>query len=83
MTTMLSRSGRTNPDGKLSQRLDIPVTDELHEAVIALATVDGMSKAEWVRMLIEEAVFGKLPMMRKLSGRGRLRTWDDDRSDVA
>lgn len=31
MSTMLSRSGRSNPDGKLVQRFDIPVSEELNE----------------------------------------------------
>lgn len=67
MSTMLSRSGRSNPDGKLTQRLDIPVSEELNEAVIALATIAGVSKAEWLRDLIERAVFGELPMARRLA----------------
>ena len=67
MSTMLSRSGRTNADGKLTHRFDIPVTEELNDAVIALATISGVSKAEWLRDLIERAVFGELPMARRLS----------------
>lgn len=67
MSTMLSRSGRSNPDGKLTQRFDIPVSEELNEAVIALATIAGVSKAEWLRDLIERAVFGELPMARRLA----------------
>lgn len=65
--TMLSRSGRSNPDGKLIHRFDIPVTEELNEAVIALATIAGVSKAEWLRDLIERNVFGELPMARRLA----------------
>lgn len=67
MSTMLSRSGRTNSDGKLTHRFDIPVTEELNDAVIALATIQGISKAEWLRDLIERAVFGELPMARRMS----------------
>lgn len=66
--TMLSRSGRSNADGKLNQRFDVPVTDELNEAVIALATIAGVSKAEWLRGVVEEAVYGKLTMLRRVSG---------------
>ena len=29
MCTMLSRSGRTSPEGKLTQRFDIPVSEDL------------------------------------------------------
>jgi hypothetical protein len=67
MDTMLSRSGRSNADGKLTCRFDIPVSDELNEAVIALATIEGLSKAEWLRNLIEETVYGRLNMMRKFA----------------
>jgi hypothetical protein len=77
MSTMLSRSGRSNPDGKLTQRFDIPVSDELNEAVIALATIAGVSKAEWLRDLIERSVFGELPMARRLARVRGSREWDE------
>lgn len=67
---MLSRSGRTSPDGKLTQRLDIPVSDDLNEAVIALSTIRGVSKAEWSRNVLEEAVYGKLSILRMVTQRG-------------
>ena len=51
--TMLSRSGKTSPDGKLGRRLDVPVSEELEAAVISLATIQGISKAEWVRYHLE------------------------------
>ncbi len=65
--SMLSRSGKTSPDGKLNCRIDVPVSEELHDAVAALATVHGLSKAEWVRAIIEEAVFGRLQVLRRLT----------------
>lgn len=67
MSTMLSRSGRSNADGKLTQRFDVPVSEELNEAVIALATIAGVSKAEWLRNLIERAVHGELSMVRRIA----------------
>ena len=69
MSTMLSRSGRTNPGGKLTQRFDVPVSEELNEAVIALATIEGISKAEWLRRVIERTVWGELSMLRRVTGR--------------
>jgi hypothetical protein len=77
--TMLSR-GRSNPDGKLTERLDVPVTEDLHEAVIALATIQGMTKAEWVRAVLEDLVYGRLSMLRKVSGHGHVDQLDVDRS---
>ncbi len=68
--TMLARSGRTDPGGKLTARLDIPCTEELNEAVIAMATLHGMNKAELVRTMLERAFFGELNMMRRMAGTG-------------
>lgn len=67
MTTMLSRSGRTDASGKLTCRIDVPVSEELNEAIIALAAVAGVPKAEFARMLWEEAVFGRLSMLRRIA----------------
>ncbi len=67
MDTMLSRSGRSDPGGKLVARLDIPVSEELNEAVIAMAVTAGVPKAEYVRTLIERAVFGELSMVRRMT----------------
>lgn len=65
--TMLSRSGKTNADGKLTMRIDVPISEELNDAIIALATIDGVSKAEWLRNLAEEKVFGRLCMVRRVT----------------
>jgi hypothetical protein len=81
--TMLSRSGKTSPDGKLGRRLDVPVSEELEAAVISLATIQGISKAEWVRYHLEEIVHGKLSMLRRMTQQGQGRQWDESRSDVA
>lgn len=75
--TMLSRSGRTDPAGKLTQRLDVPCTVELEEAVTTLATLAGMSKAEYARRVLERAMFGELPMVRRLSGMAASSQWDE------
>ena len=75
--TMLSRSGRSDPHGKLTHRLDIPVSEELHDAVTAMATIGGCTKAEWVRDLLSKAVWGELAMMRRLSGHAHMDQLDD------
>jgi hypothetical protein len=66
--TALSRSGRTDPAGKLTARFDIPVTEELNEAAIAMATLRGVPKAEFLRLVIERAMFGELAMLRRMAG---------------
>lgn len=56
MSTMLSRSGRSNPDGKLTQRFDIPVSEELNERAIVAASAKGVPKAEFLRGVLEDAL---------------------------
>lgn len=75
--TMLSRSGRSDHGGKLTQRLDVPVSVELEEAVIALATLAGVPKSEWVRRVLERAVWGELTMVRRVSGQASGPQWDE------
>lgn len=67
--SLLSRNGTTDPGGKKTARLDIPISDQLEAEIIALATIDDMSKAEWGRRVIEEAVYGKLFMLRRMAQR--------------
>ena len=82
MNTMLSRSGRSNPDGKLVARLDIPVSEELNEAVIAMAVSMGVPKAEYVRRLIERAVFGELSMVQRMTQPLSMGPSDESRGNI-
>lgn len=56
MSSMLSRSGRTHVDGKLTQRFDIPVTEDLKERAIVAAANKGQPTAEFLRDLLEDAM---------------------------
>ena len=69
-TTMLSRSGTSSPDGKLTHRLDIPVTEATADAATAAATIAGMTKAEYLRMVIDRHFFGELSMIRRMTRTG-------------
>jgi hypothetical protein len=62
----LSRSGMSEPQGKCTQRLDVPVPDELYEAVGAMATLQGVPRAEWVRRVLQRELYGSLGMARSL-----------------
>lgn len=64
--TALSRSGQTDPAGKCTQRLDVPVTDELYEAVGAMAMLQGVPRAEWVRRVLQRELYGSLGLARSL-----------------
>ena len=64
------RSGNTDSAGKCSRRIDIPVTEELEEQLIALAVFAGRPKAEFARMLLVKAVAGELAYMRTLNAPG-------------
>jgi hypothetical protein len=44
---MLSRSGRD--DGKLICRLDIPLSEDLHDLIVVKASANGRPKAEFAR----------------------------------
>lgn len=74
--TMLSRSGRSDPGGKLVKRLDIPVSEELEEGLIALAAIGGIPKAEFCRSALERLVFGELGMLRRIARPDTSRQWD-------
>jgi hypothetical protein len=67
--TLLSRSGSSSPSGKLDRRLDVPVSEEIENAVIAIATLIGIPKADFVRLLLEKALFGEFSMMQKIANR--------------
>lgn len=69
---MFSRARHSNPAGKLTQRIDVPVTEELHDALAALAQVKGYSgKAEYVRAVLETHVYGELETVRRMTNRIR------------
>jgi hypothetical protein len=63
--TMLSRNGNSG-DGKKTSRIDVPVSDELEAEIITMATLDGMTKAEWVRYQIEKILHGEIGMTRRM-----------------
>lgn len=65
--TMLSRSGQTDSDGKKPCRIDVNVSEELEEGIIALATIAGIPKSEWARRLFAKTVFGELHMLRRMA----------------
>ncbi len=65
--TELSRSGTTHPAGKLVKRIDVPISEELEEALIGLAVIEGISKAEFARRLLDDAIFGRLSMVRRMT----------------
>ena len=67
-TTMLSRSGNTG-DGKKTERLDIPMSEELKAECTTMATINGLPVSEWARNVLEEALHGKLGMVRRMTRR--------------
>ena len=75
----LSRSGRSHPAGKLTQRLDIPVSEELEEEIIFLAKLYGMSKAECARFILERSLFGEVVIARQRAGMSVYGHGDDSR----
>lgn len=82
MTTMLSRSGRTDPEGKLTQRLDIPVSEKTAEDVIGLAVALGIPKSELCRQIIERALYGEVNLLRKATRAAGMGRWDESPTNV-
>lgn len=64
--------------GKLSHRLDVPMSEADIEALIALAAVAGVSKAEYARWVLRRAIWGELSMLRSVARAGRAQPSDDD-----
>ena len=64
--TMLSRSGRSDPGGKLSVRWEISVSEELDSIFTAIAVVRRRPKAEVIRSFLERIAFGEAGMLERL-----------------
>jgi hypothetical protein len=77
--TRLARSGTSSPTGKLTRRLDIPCSQDLEEAVVGMAVLNGVPKAEYVRMVLERHLFGELSMARRMTRGGGMQQWDESR----
>jgi len=80
--TAFSRSGSTGAGGKLTARLDIPVSEELEDAVITLATMAGVGKAEFVRRLLERSLFGELSCVRRVSRGAMGGQWEESPTGI-
>jgi hypothetical protein len=53
---MLSRNGQTSPEGKLTCRLDIPLSEELHDLIVVQASQASKPKAEFARDTLARAL---------------------------
>ena len=77
MPTSLSRSGNTSPFGKNDRSIDVQISERLEEAVIAMAMLNGMKKGEYVRHLLECAMFGEFSMAQMMvADRRNLNPWN-------
>lgn len=47
----------------------MPVSEELEAEIITMATLNNMSKAEWVRWAVEKVIHGELGQIRRLHSR--------------
>ena len=77
----LSRSGRTSPGGKLTRRLDVPVSEDMESDLIGLATALGVPRSELVRQMLERFLYGEVSMLRKITRAAGLGRWDQSRTD--
>lgn len=63
-----SRMGGQDGGDKCSHRLDLPVTEELYDAVVALAGLAGRPKADYIRRVLEQHIIGALAYSRARLG---------------
>ena len=65
---LLSRPSGSNPLGPCDARMETTVPDEIAEEFIAVARMNGKTKAEWLRDLIIKSVRGEFEWMRLRAG---------------
>ncbi len=68
----------SGPGGKLTHRLDIPMSEADMEALIALAAVAGVTKAEYARWVLRRAIWGEMSMLRTVARSARVLPSEDD-----
>lgn len=67
MSGLESRSANSNLFGKCDRRLDVPVSEQLEERIIAMAALNGIPKAEYVRRILERQMFGEFVIAQSLA----------------
>lgn len=68
----------SGPGGKLTHRLDVPVSEADMDALIALAAVAGVTKAEYARWVLRRAIWGEMHMLRSVARSARSTPSEDD-----
>lgn len=58
-----SRTGSAH--GKCVERCDIPLAEDTHEKLITLASLAGMTKAEYARLVIERHIYGAAAQIQR------------------
>ncbi len=51
--------------GKCLSRCDIPMAEDTHDKLIALAGLAGMTKAEYARLIIERHIYGAADQIQR------------------
>lgn len=79
MDTNLSRNGRSNPSGKMDVRIDVPMTEDLHDEVLFMAKLHNMTKAEFIRYTLERVIYGELAIAKHRAGIPQYAQGDESR----
>lgn len=58
------RTGQTEPLGKCTEELKTLVPEDLHDDIVALSRLAGVSKSEYIRMILNLHVNGHLSTLR-------------------
>lgn len=64
MDALFSRSGLSEDGHKLTQKLQVPISEDLEEKLIALGVLQGKPRAEIARSLLIKAVEGEIAYLR-------------------
>ena len=78
-----SRTGLSDPAGKMVERLDVPCTQEMFAAVTTMATLRGMPRSEWVREVLQRELYGSLGMAQSLVAGRTPRRWEQSPDETA
>lgn len=81
MNGMESRPANPSPLGKCDRKLELTISEQLEERLIAMAAFHGLPRATYARQVLERAMFGDFVMLRMVAQNRGLGNPDNSGSD--
>lgn len=66
----LSRGQHSDPEGGLIKRVDVPISESMEDDLIFIARSHNMTKAEYVRHVLNLDLYGKVSHVQTIVTRG-------------